>query len=379
MKRILLLSLLAVTLFFSCKKDKDDAFPTLSMLVTEKTLTVQVNTQKSFSVVIPNGKAVTSEWKLNNTVVSSEASYVFKPTSAGDYTLTYTGSNAQGSFTFTYQINVPVPVVDPGANSSMYISRVFEYLPAPGQHINRTNGTLAQAQKLIGSIDNMLSLGGFGGYVIFGFDHSVKNNDGNDLGIYGNPTGPSNASAEHGIVMVSQDKNGNGLPDDEWYELAGSEYSKATTIKNYEITYTNPKGYANVPWTDNQGNSGSLLINSFSSKENYYPLFAANQEKITFKGTLLPSTSLSVTGTFYLNKPFDWGYTDSYSTGDDFEKNGYNSFDISWAVDKNGNKVVLKTIDFVKVYTAQNINAGWLGEISTDIRGAVDLHIKALK
>mgnify|MGYP003582534346 FL=1 len=378
MKRILLLSLLAVTLFFSCKKDKDEAFPTLSMQVTEKTLTVQVNTQKSFSVVIPSGKTITSEWKLNNIVVGTEATYVFKPTSAGDYTLTYTGSNAQGSFTFTYQINVPVPVIDPGANSSMYISRVFEYLPAPGQHINRTYGTLEQAQKLVGSIDNLLSLGGFGGYVIFGFDHSVKNTEGYDLGIYGNPSGPNNASAEHGIVMVSQDKNGNGLPDDEWYELAGSEYSKATTIKNYEITYTNPKGYANVPWTDNQGNTGFLLINSFSTKENYYPLFAANQEKITFKGTLLPSTSLSTSG-LIINKPFEWGYTDSYSVGDDFQNKGYNSFDISWAVDKNGNKVELKTIDFVKVYTAQNINAGILGEISTDIKGAVDLHIKALK
>lgn len=378
MKRILLLSLLAVTLFFSCKKDKDDAFPTLSMQVTEKTLTVQVNTQKSFSVVIPNGKTVTSEWKLNNTVVGTEASYVFKPTLAGDYTLIYTGSNAQGNFTFTYQINVPVPVVDPGANSSMYISKVFEYLPAPGQHINMpTLGSLEQAQKLIGSTDNLLSLGGFGGYVIFGFDHSVKNNEGYDLGVYGNPTGPSNASAEHGIVMVSQDKNGNGLPDDEWYELAGSEYSKATTIKNYEITYTNPKAFADVEWKDNQGNTG--FVKNINKNKNHYPLFATNQDKITFKGTLLPATSLTVNGAFYINVPFAWGYTDSFSTGDDFEKNGYNSFDISWAVDKNGNKVVLKTIDFVKVYSAQNINAGWLGEISTDIRGAVDLHIKALK
>jgi len=377
MKRILLLSLLAITLFFSCKKDKDDAFPTLSMQVTEKTLTVQVNTQKSFAVVIPNGKNVTNEWKLNQTVVSTEASYVFKPTSAGDYTLTYTGSNAQGSYTYTYQINVPVPVVDPGANSSMYISKVFEYLPAPGQHINiATLGSLEQAQKLIGSTDNLLSLGGFGGYVIFGFDHSVKNNEGHDLGIYGNPTGPSNASAEHGIVMVSQDKNGNGLPDDEWYELAGSEYSKATTIKNYEITYTNPKAFADVEWKDNQGNTG--VVKNLSKNKNHYPLFAANQDKITFKGTLLPSTSLSTSG-LIINKPFDWGYTDSYSVGDDYQNKGYNGFDISWAVDKNGNKVDLKTIDFVKVYTAQNINAGILGEISTDIKGAVDLHIKALK
>ena len=271
MKRILLLSLLAVTLFFSCKKDKDDAFPTLSMQVTEKTLTVQVNTQKSFSVVIPNGKTITSEWKLNNTVVGTEATYLFKPTSAGDYTLTYTGSTAQGSFTFTYQINVPVPVIDPGANSSMYISKVFEYLPAPGQHINMPSlGSLEQAQKLVGSTNNLVSLGGFGGYVIFGFDHSVKNNEGYDLGVYGNPTGPNNASAEHGIVMVSQDKNGNGLPDDEWFELAGSEYAKTTTIKNYEITYTNPKAFVDVEWVDNQGNRGS--VKNINKNKNHYPL-----------------------------------------------------------------------------------------------------------
>ena len=40
--------------------------------------------------------------------------------------------------------------------------------------------------------------------------------------------------------MVSVDVNGNGLPDDEWYELAGSEYQKPSTIKNYEITYYRP-------------------------------------------------------------------------------------------------------------------------------------------
>lgn len=42
------------------------------------------------------------------------------------------------------------------------------------------------------------------------------------------------------IVMVSYDTNMNGKPDDEWYELAGSEYYKPTTIHNYSITYTRP-------------------------------------------------------------------------------------------------------------------------------------------
>ncbi|WP_199119054.1 PKD domain-containing protein [Pedobacter sp. ASV28] len=373
MKRYLLLSLLLITLFFSCKKDSPEQFPDLHMSVTEKTLTIAVNTERSFSVVIAEGKTLNNEWKLNGAVVGKEVAYTFKPSMAGDYTLVYTGSNALGSFSYSYAINVPVPVIDAGANSSKYISKVFEYFPAPGQHINQaTLGSPEQAQKLVGGIANLVSLGGYGGYIIFGFDHSVVNQTGYDLAIYGNPSGAPYHFAEPGIVMVSQDKNGNGLPDDEWYELAGSEYEKATTIKNYEITYTNPKAFVDVPWTDNQGNSG--VLKNLSKNKNHYPLFVANQDKITFKGTLLPST-LSTTG-LVLNNPFEWGYTDSYSVGDDYAKNLYNSFDISWAVDKNGKKVSLKTVDFVKVYTAQNVNAGILGEISTDIKGAADLNIK---
>jgi len=374
MKKYLLLPFLLLTLLFACSKNEQEMFPDLRMEVSDKSLTVALNTEKKFAVNIAEGKTLNNEWTLNNTVVSKESSYTFKPALAGDYTLVYKGTNDLGSFSYTYQINVPVPVTEPGANSSKYISRVFEYLPAPGQHINQaTVGSPEQAQKLVGSILNSVSLGGFGGYIIFGFDHSVKNQEGADFGIYGNPSGGTYPFSEPGIVMVSQDKNGNGLPDDEWYELAGSEYSKATTIKNYEITYTNPKAATNVTWTDNQGKSGEVL-NISRGTRNYYPAFAANQDKITFKGTLLPST-LGTTG-FVTNAPFEWGYTDSYSAGDDYANKQYNSFDLSWAVDKDGKKVNLKTVDFIKVYTAQNVNAGVLGEISTDIKGAVDLNIK---
>ena len=373
MKKHFLLPLLLLALFFSCKKDSSQTFPDVKMEITEKTLIVSVNTEKPFTAVFPNGNTVISEWKLNGATVSTKETYLFKPTSAGDYSLVYTGSNASGSFTYSYQINVPIPTVGAGPNSSKYISRVFEYIPAPGQQVNTTTlGSLEQAQKLVGGVSNILSLGGFGGYVIFGFDHSVSNKEGYDLGIYGNPQGGAAPFAEPGIVMVSQDKNGNGLPDDEWYELAGSEYDKPTTIKNYEITYTNPKAFLDVPWTDNQGNSG--VVKNLNKKKNDYPLFVQNQDKITFRGTLLPST-LSTSG-LISNRPFEWGYTDSYSTGDDYATTKYNSFEISWAVDKNGKKVMLATIDFVKVYTAQNINAGFLGEISTEILGAVDLNIK---
>ncbi len=368
-----LLVLFAASLFiFGCKKDSVTA-PDGKMGITENAITGKVNSKTELYAVSNNGKGFQHEWKLDGKVVSTAYNFAFTPTTAGTYIVDYKGYNEAGSFTHQYTITVPVPVVAVTPTSSKFISKVFEYAPAPGQHINNASlGSPEQAQKLIGSTANMVSLGGFGGYIIFGFDHSVVNQTGADLAIYGNPFGPPYAFAEPGIVMVSQDKNGNGLPDDEWFELAGSEYAKATTIKNYEITYTNPKAAANVAWTDNQGNSG--FVNNSAKRINFYPLFASNQEKITFKGTLLPST-LNSTG-IVSNAAFDWGYTDSYSTGDDYKTNLYNSFDISWAVDATGKKVTLNTVDFVKVYTAQNVNAGILGEISTDVKGATDLNIK---
>lgn len=42
-----------------------------------------------------------------------------------------------------------------------------------------------------------------------------------------------------------QDINGNGLPDDEWYELKGSEAGKEETIQNFEVTYYRPEGKKN--------------------------------------------------------------------------------------------------------------------------------------
>jgi hypothetical protein len=264
-------------------------------------------------------------------------------------------------------------------SGSRYISKVFDYLPAPGQFINEDgSGTKESAQLLIGNKDNLVSLGGYGGYIVFGFDHSVVNSDGYDIAIYGNAFNSGIYEwSEPGIVMVSRDTNRNGLPDDSWYELAGSNYDSTGTIKKYSITYYNPKATADVTWKDNQGNTGAVLNNA-SHNHPYYPSFAANQDSITFTGTLLPDTYGLKEGTgIYQNVGFSWGYSDNWSVKDGYPDNYYNSFDITWAVDENGKKVSLPAIDFVKVYTGQN-NPGnaMLGEISTEVGGAADLHIK---
>lgn len=259
-----------------------------------------------------------------------------------------------------------------------YISKIYDYQPAPGQFINEDGlGTMAGAQALTGNKNNLVSLGGYGGYIVFGFDHSIVNSEGYDIAIYGNAIGGTNEWSEPGIVLVSQDKNSNGLPDDDWYELAGSQYDSASSIKNYSITYYNPKATANVTWKDNQGNTGAVLNNA-SHNHAYYPAFAANQDSITFRGTLLRSTfGLRDGSGIYINAAFAWGYSDNYSTQDNYPDNHYNSFDISWAVDATGNKVTLPAVDFVKVYTAQNSpGSNAMGEVSTEIGGAADLHIK---
>ena len=54
------------------------------------------------------------------------------------------------------------------------------------------------------------------------------------------------------------------------------------------------------------------------------------------------------------------------------------SFDIGWAVDKKGNKVYLPGVDFIRVYTGVNQYCGWLGETSTEITGAKDLHVSRM-
>ena len=295
-----------------------------------------------------------------------------------------------------------------GAQNGKYIAKVYDYCPAPGQHINLvpewdegdTKATMLQkaSEQLVGQgvdSEGMVSLGGFGGYVVFGFDHPVVNVSGEcDFKVYGNAAKdamyPDYYTSETGIVMVSVDVNGNGLPDDPWYELAGSDYSAASTLKNQAITYYKPaadratdadpdpvntyitdRTYIKWMLGDNEENIGYIMRNSFK-KQSYWPNWL-DDATMQFTGTLLASNveDKSGNGTHYVATARGWGYVD------DLPNNEVEGFDIDWAVDASGNKVKLSKIDFVKVYTAVNFYAGWVGEVSTEVIGAEDLHPEA--
>ena len=287
--------------------------------------------------------------------------------------------------------------------NSPYLSKVYEFKPAPGQFVNEmpeyeegdneASMILKVEEQLCGDKNpGMISLGAWGGYVVFGFDHPVVNvKDQYDFKIYGNAfaaTGSTTGgSSEPGIVMVSYDENENGIPDDKWYELAGSEYGKATTIQNYKLTYYKPpvdhvatphetekhiSDAKYIKWVDNNGATGYVMKNVFN-RQSYWPEWETD-DTMVFEGVRLPDngTDLSTNGTNYFLSFFEYGYVDNKPNVDDL------GFKIDWAVDEKGNKANLPAIHFIKVYNSVNQYCGWLGETSTEIQGGEDLHPEAV-
>lgn len=328
----------------------------------------------------------TYTWKLGNEIIGNQKTLGFVSDEVGSYDLTLEITSGATSKTIKTKVNVTQEL----STYSKYISQVFDYLPAVGQFTNalpayvtgetQADMTAKAAKALVGEKSTMITLGGYGGYVVFGFDHTIMNQPNKrDFKVLGNGFA---GSSEPGIVMVAYDKNKNGKPDDdEWYEIAGSEYTNPNTIKNYTITYTKPdenktpvKGTIGwqtdieyIKWSDNQGNSGYKTKNSYH-KQSYYPLWFGS-DQLKFTGTLLESNYTEKNG-IWTGKQYTYGYVDNAPNNSEDS-----NIDIDWAVDKNGNPVKLMGIDFIKVYTATNQEAGWLGEISTEVMGAYDLHL----
>lgn len=278
----------------------------------------------------------------------------------------------------------------PTVNSSEYADCVFEWMPAPGQFINEplpemewTASTTAAEATLWAQNrlqeHEFVSLGAFGGYIVTGFDHSVVNTgSGYELGIIGNSFNSGlGHSNEPGIVYVMQDTNGNGLPDDTWYELRGSDTLSETTVRNYAVTYYRPEADGQpVEWTDNLGETGEVpYVEMFHSQPTYYPVWV-KADSYTLKGTRLAShNSIDPSTGYWTNPPYDWGYVDNQGADNvkflDFAN--CNRFRISDAIDSSGKPVKLPYIDFVKVQTGVCSASGWLGEVSTEVMGIVDL------
>lgn len=273
---------------------------------------------------------------------------------------------------------------------SPYASKILEYQPAPGQYINTAIGGPYAAQSLLGGVSGSLSLGAFGGYVMLGFDHRIMNDTDNPYGVDFTVFGNASAlSAEPAAVYVMRDNNNNGLPDDTWYLLAGSDYYFSTSDAAYEITYSYAEAGEDVPWTDKPGNTGFVLHNEFHTQA-YYPLAdsfpAIPQDDYVLSGLKIEARLNTQNEAYITSNPYPFGFADnkprvlsaSHLEPDNpytaaLEGGGGDAFDISWAVDTYGQAVALDGVDFIKVQTAVNASAGWLGELSAEILGVVDV------
>ncbi len=285
---------------------------------------------------------------------------------------------------------------------SPYISRVWEFRPAPGQFINLlpeyeegdTEETMRQKaeEAIADNAQELISLGSWGGYITFGFDHLVPNLPGQtDFIVYGNAFYSNSSevtakggSSEPACIWVSYDLNGNGKPDDQWYELAGSEHNNTLTNHHYALTYyRTPLNHKPTPsvnnryltdttyiqWHNSLDSIGYLFQLSFHQQD-YFPLWL-KEDLLYFEGTRLPDNyqDLSGQGTYYVQYAYDYGYADNHPNNTEEAK-----LDIDWAIDENGNPANLPGIHFVKVATGVHQQCGWIGETSTEISGAEDLH-----
>lgn len=393
---LLLIAFAAVFTSCSSNNDDDKAEEKIAVTLQEKyeTSTFSVlNIPASAEVASPVYEWILTKNPMNQTtdsIVGNTKDLRFVPIYAGAYelTLNVTSGDKKGSK------KTIVNVTNETKNYNPYITSIFDFDPAPGMFANDVYKDGFKKEDVVrtalGRINEtnvgyQLDLGGFGGSIIVGFDHTVVNVSGqNDFKIYGGDlTDKANPPAP-GIIYVAYDKNGNGKPDeDEWYEIIGSQHTKANTIKNFKITYH--KKAVGVPvvvsgpndmfsdrehiFCENNSPETYYMPKSKSKKE-YYPLWAT-QTSVTYEGTKLNVdfvTARPGQTTLWNFTPPEWGYANAVNP----------DIDIDWAVDKNGNKANLPGINFIKVVNCVSEPMGLCHQqssMATKFAGAGDLHL----
>lgn len=323
---------------------------------------------------------------------NEEGDILFASVEAGSYSVKLTSGNFVTEYT--------IIVSERQKEISGYTANVFDYLPAPGQFVNKlpaykegdTHEDMVTkvASAITGSKGSFITLGGWGGSVVVGFDHTIVNIEGKcDFRIHGNSF---SGSAEPGVIMVAYDKNKNGKPDeDEWYEIGGSGnftaekepwYEDALaaggdlkTYRDYEMTFYRPEVEDNnitntyIRWTNNKGGEGHKVKNSYH-RQPYFPQWI-KEDKITYKGIKLADNGWdrSGSGTYFFLEYYSYGYADNFPNNDN-----RSAIDIDWAIDRDGKPANLPGIDFVKVINGVDKENGWLGEASTEVGKGEDLH-----
>ncbi len=292
-------------------------------------------------------------------------------------------------------------------SGSPFATQVIDYDPAPGQHV--TNAAFDDAGLALGppigggtaaaGNTSLVTLGGFGGFIILGFDHTILDDAANPWGmdaiVFGNSfwvAGDNNRHwAEAGIIEISQDTNSNGLADDAWYLIPGTHLTDPPAqieTQTWDDDFGDPANPpANPTWLP-PGRSGLWMTSGFRLPSAIFeqpvvnnpfgPL--ATEEGIygyaDYNPTLVLGDSdgdnsvddlTSDPEDFFTvpDDPFEAGVTAGSAGGD--------AFDIAWAIDPvTGQAANLAGFDFIRITTGINYIDPLFGEGSTDIDAAAD-------
>lgn len=297
-----------------------------------------------------------------------------------------------------------------GRSPSPFASEVIEFAPAPGQFVNaaefsdpfRALGPPAAGGTNLAANDSVVSLGGFGGYIVLGFDEPIEDHPLNPFGmdfiLFGNAfwigNDPQARWAEPAVVEVSRDANANGLPDDPWFLIPGSHISDLITNR-FAVTWDDdtfddtfpPSSSAWIPpgefgeWDTAGWRLPSSLVDSVGRMLN--PLAPSDEEGVWGYGDLSPTLILGdLTGNNVVDDPSlspEEFYTvpdDPREVGVSPRSGGGDAFDIAWAVHPGtGEPAALKSIDFVRLSTGmhQDAPSPLLNELSAEIDAVADV------
>lgn len=259
-----------------------------------------------------------------------------------------------------------------------------EYDPAPGQFVNeipeyeagdtRTDMN-AKALEMLNDGD-LISLGALGGSVTMTLAEPIKHNPAYtaDFRIVGNCylTGTEGSTifgaAEPGIVYVMEDKNGNGIPDDTWYELRGQMYDQRSIVT---VSYTEPaapSANAWVEWRIDDKHKGALTCNREYHNHTYFPRWLGTKT-MTIKAVRLPDNGEYDAATGRYRQVCWTGYADAMPNNSEGSM-----LSLANAVDEAGQQVTVRQADFVRVVSAILQSNGPLGECSTEVGGIQALH-----
>jgi hypothetical protein len=257
------------------------------------------------------------------------------------------------------------------ARADEFATIVVDYSPAAGQFVtdpNFNDPARALGAPVGGGINNAdntsaVTLGGVGGSITLGFDHTVLDHPNNPLGmdaiVFGNAFyllgDPEKRWAEAALIEISYDANNNNIADDSWFTIPGSSLTAPITLPLPSVF------------------DGPVLINDPSAgagNESYWGY--ADMSPVLILGDTDADNvvdNLTITAEEFYTVP------DNPMTLDiDPGSGGGDAFDIAWAIDPlTGDPAGLPGFDFIRITTAVDATNGALGEMSAEIDAVSDV------